>query len=132
RAVERLADEAEAAVRDGAGILVVDDGNISPEHAPVPSLLSIGAVQQRLVAERLRSRSSIVAVADDVRDVHHVAALVGYGADAICPRLALHTVGAEADADDNTDVVSPDAQVNLQVACEAGLLKVLSKMGIST
>src|SRR5690606_16091085 len=53
-------------------------------------------------------------------------------ADAICPRLALHTVGAEADADDNTDVVSPDAQVNLQVACEAGLLKVLSKMGIST
>ena len=132
RAVERLADEAAAAAAAGAGIIVVDDGNISPEVAPVPSLLSIGAIQHRLTERQLRSLTSLVVVADDVRDVHHVAALVGYGADAICPRLALHTVGAAADDEENTENVSPEAQFNFQAACEAGLLKILSKMGIST
>ncbi|MBK5222653.1 MAG: glutamate synthase subunit alpha [Acidimicrobiia bacterium] len=132
RAVIRLADEAAAAAAGGAGIVVIDDGNISPDVVPVPSLLSLGAVQQRLSDGLLRSTTSIVVVADDVRDVHHIAALVGYGADAICPRLALHTVGAEADNDDNTDNVSPEAQFNFQAACEAGLLKILSKIGIST
>ncbi|QGG95102.1 glutamate synthase-related protein [Actinomarinicola tropica] len=132
RAVERIADEAAAAVADGAGVVVIDDGAISPDRAAVPSLLSVGAVQHRLTAERLRSLTSLVVLADDVRDVHHVATLVGYGADGICPRLALHTVGAEADADENTDNVSPEAQFNFQAACEAGLLKILSKMGIST
>ncbi|HSL58660.1 MAG TPA: glutamate synthase-related protein [Acidimicrobiales bacterium] len=130
-AIERLADEAEAAVADGTGVLVIDDGNIAEHLAPVPSLLSLGAVHQRLTARRLRSETSLVVMADDVRDVHHVAALLGYGADVICPRLALHTVGAEADADDG-DVTSPEAQFNYQAATEAGVLKVLSKMGIST
>jgi glutamate synthase (ferredoxin) len=130
-AVERLAAEAEHVVAGGAGVVVIDDGNISPDQAPVPSLLSLGAVHQRLTTRRLRSETSLVVVADDVRDVHHVAALLGFGADAICPRLALHTVGAEADADEG-DATSPDAQFNYQAATEAGVLKILSKMGIST
>jgi glutamate synthase domain-containing protein 2/glutamate synthase domain-containing protein 1/glutamate synthase domain-containing protein 3 len=130
-AVERLADEAVASTREGAGILVIDHGNISETKVAVPSLLSVGAIHQRLTNEHLRSDTSLVVVADDARDVHHIAALLGYGADAICPRLALHTVGAEADSDDSDDV-SPEAQFNVQAAIEAGVLKVLSKMGIST
>ncbi|MDZ7677875.1 MAG: glutamate synthase-related protein [Acidimicrobiales bacterium] len=129
--IERLADEASTAVAGGTGVIVIDHGNISPQRAPVPSLLSAGAIHQRLVADHLRSDTSLIVVADDARDVHHVASLLGFGADAICPRLALHTVGAEAD-DDDSDDVSPEAQYNFQAATEAGVLKILSKMGIST
>ena len=71
-------------------------------------------------------------VADDVRDVHAFAALLGYGADAICPRLALATVAAEADTADDGDLTSPEAQGRFQAAVEAGVLKILSKMGICT
>ncbi len=130
-AVERLAEEASVAVADGAGVLVIDHGNIAPSHVPVPSLLATGAIHQRLVSDSRRSDTSLVVVADDARDVHHIATLLGFGADAICPRLALHTVGAEADSDDSDDV-SPEAQFNYQAAVEAGVLKILSKMGIST
>jgi glutamate synthase domain-containing protein 2/glutamate synthase domain-containing protein 1/glutamate synthase domain-containing protein 3 len=130
-AIERLADEAATATEGGAGILIVDHGNISPTKAAVPSLLAVGAIHQRLTDDHLRSDTSLVVVADDARDVHHVATLLGYGADAICPRLALHTVGAEADSDESDDV-SPEAQYNFQAAIEAGVLKILSKMGIST
>jgi glutamate synthase domain-containing protein 2/glutamate synthase domain-containing protein 1 len=130
-AIGRLADEASAAAAEGAGVLVIDHGNISPTLAPVPSLLSVGAIHQRLTADQLRSDTSLVAVADDARDVHHIAALLGYGADAICPRLVLHTIGADADSEDS-EGVSPEAQYNFQAAAEAGVLKILSKMGIST
>src|SRR2546421_6431412 len=71
-------------------------------------------------------------VADDARDVHHIACLLAVGADAISPRLALETVAADADASEDSDVLSPEAQDRFQAACEDGVLKVLSKMGIST
>ncbi len=131
-AVDRLAREAESAVADGADICVIDDGAVSADRAPVPSLLAVGAVHHRLISRSLRSLTSLVSVADDARDVHYVAALLGYGADAICPRLALQTVGAEADDSDDEAAVSPEAQSRFEAAIEAGVLKVLSKMGIST
>ncbi|MBI2705623.1 MAG: glutamate synthase subunit alpha [Actinobacteria bacterium] len=130
--VASLASGAAAAVRNGAGLVVIDDGCISPERAPIPSLLALGAVHQRLVADRLRSDCSIIVVSDDVRDTHGMACLLGYGADAICPRLALQTVAHEADSSDDADAISPDAQHRFQAAIEAGVLKILSKMGIST
>ena len=131
-AVDRLCDEAAAAVAGGAGVLIVDDGEIGPDRAPLPSLLATGAVHHHLVARRLRSATSLMVVSDEVRDVHGVAALLGYGADAICPRLALQTVAWEADNTDAGEVVSPEAQHRFQAAIEAGVLKILSKMGIST
>jgi glutamate synthase (ferredoxin) len=131
-AVERLRAEAVAAVAGGAGSLVLEGGDAGPERAPVPSLLACGAVHQALSDARQRSRTSLVVVADDVFDVHGFAALLGYGADAICPRLALATVAAEADSADDGDLTSPEAQRNLQAAVEAGVLKIMSKMGIST
>jgi len=131
-AVLDLAEQAEQAVRDGAGILVIDGGPPTPEQVPVPSLLALGAVHQRLIAARLRSDTSLVVVADDARDTHSVAALLGYGADCVCPQLALQTVAAEADEAETGDLLSADAQERLRAALEAGVLKILSKMGVST
>ncbi|MGH9183886.1 MAG: glutamate synthase-related protein [Acidimicrobiales bacterium] len=131
-AVERLCDEAETSVAGGAGLVVLDHADVSAGRAPVPSLLACGAVHHRLIASRLRSQTGLVVVSDSARDTHEVAALLGYGADAICPRLALQTVAAEADADEGADTVSPEAQNRFQSAIEEGVLKILSKMGIST
>ncbi|HEX8805058.1 MAG TPA: glutamate synthase large subunit, partial [Acidimicrobiales bacterium] len=131
-AVDRLRDDAVAAVEGGAGTLIVEDGDAGPDRVPIPSLLACGAVHQALVMARLRSLTSLVVVADDVFDVHATAALLGYGADGICPRLALATVGSEADEAGDGDATSPEAQVNYQAAVEAGVLKILSKMGICT
>ncbi|MGI9119140.1 MAG: glutamate synthase large subunit [Acidimicrobiales bacterium] len=130
--IERLCDEAEALVSGGADILVLDHADISSTRVPIPSLLACGAVHHRLIERRLRSRTSLVVVSDSARDTHEVAALLGYGADAICPRLALQTVAAEADEADEGDAISPEAQDRFQSAIEEGTLKILSKMGIST
>lgn len=126
-----LADEAAAAVAAGAGLVIVDNGGLSRNRAPIPSLLAAGAVHHRLVETRLRTRASIVSIADDARDVHAITMLLAVGVDAICPRLALHTVAADADASDD-ELESPEAQTRYQEAVEAGVLKILSKMGIST
>jgi glutamate synthase domain-containing protein 2/glutamate synthase domain-containing protein 1/glutamate synthase domain-containing protein 3 len=131
-AIDRICAEAADAVRGGAGVVILDDGEIGPERAPVPALLVTGAVHHHLVAERLRSLTSIVVMSDSVRDVHEVACLLGCGADAICPRLALQTVARQADEAESDDAVSPEAQARFQAALEAGVLKILSKMGIAT
>ncbi|MDQ6726318.1 MAG: glutamate synthase subunit alpha, partial [Actinomycetota bacterium] len=127
-AVERICDQAEALAREGTCIFVVDDGNVSEERAPVPALLATGAVHHRLVARGLRSNTSLVANADDARDVHYIACLLGYGADAICPGLALETVAHEADRNEDSELSGPEAQNRLQAAMEDGVLKVMSKM----
>jgi glutamate synthase (ferredoxin) len=130
-AIVRLADEAERAVRDEqVGMVVIDDGTVSPVRAPVPSLLATGAVHHRLTQSFLRSNTSLVVASDDARDVHAIACLLGYGADAVCPRLALQTVADEADRSE--DQVSAEAQQRYEAAVEGGVLKILSKMGIST
>ena len=131
-AVASLCDEAEKRVAEGIGIIIVDDGNISTERAPVPALLAAGAVHQRLIASGLRGDASLIVQADDARDVHYIACLLGYGADAICPRLALETVLAEAERNEDSELLGTQAQNQLQAAMEGGVLKVMSKMGIST
>src|SRR5205807_3107280 len=131
-AVERLGDQAEELVSQGTGILVIDDGAVSEERAPIPALLATGAVHHRLIARGLRSNTSLVVQADDARDGHYIACLLGYGADAICPGLALETVAAEADNNADSEITGTDAQNRFQAAAEDGVLKVMSKMGIST
>src|SRR5438477_2048128 len=131
-AVEKLGDDAEQRAREGTGILVIDDGGISPDRAAIPALLATGAVHHRLVANGLPMNTSLVVQADDARDSHYIACLLGYGADAICPGLALETVASEADANEDSEMVGPEAQARLQAAMEDGVLKVMSKMGIST
>ena len=89
----RLGDDAVAAVRDGACLLVVSDAGADAhgDQVPVPSLLAVGAVQQRLLREGLATRTSLVVDTGEPVDSHQAAALLGYGADAICPRLTLAT-----------------------------------------
>jgi glutamate synthase (ferredoxin) len=130
-AVERLCDEAAASVEAGQALLFLDDSLVGPDRAPVPSILATGAVHHRLIGAGLRQAASLVVLADDVRDVHGIACLLGYGADAISPRLALQTIAADADASDS-DLTSAEAQERFQTAVEDGVLKILSKMGIST
>jgi hypothetical protein len=131
-AIRRLAGEAEAAVAAGAAIVVISDTGVDEDRAPVPGLLAIGAVHHRLISARLRSDASVVADVGDARDVDSVACLLGYGADAICPRLALQSVALLADTDQLGEANSAEAQTRLQAALEDGALKIASKMGIST
>jgi glutamate synthase (ferredoxin) len=132
-ACERLADAAEAAVREGHGMLLVSDADAAPDRPPVPMLLATSIVHHRLVAAGLRTLATIVVESDEPREVHHFACLLGFGAEAICPRLALQTVAALAETDRlGGDRPSPaEAQLRFKQAMEEGVLKVMSKMGIS-
>ena len=133
RALERLAMLAESEVAAGAELLCVSDEEAGGERAPAPALLALSAVHTRLVQAGLRTRCSLVVESDEPRDTHAIACLLGYGADAVCPRLALETV-AHLAAEDRIggDRPSPaEAQGRLFSALEEGVLKVMSKMGIS-
>jgi glutamate synthase (ferredoxin) len=138
---------AERAARRGARILVISDRTADERHAPIPMLLAIGAVRQHLVHTGLRARVGIVAEAGDAFDIHHFATLIGHGAEAIHPWLALATTdGLFDDAADTGHArrkareqeaaesrPSPEeARDSYRSAAEKGLLKILSKMGIST
>src|SRR5207237_4716416 len=93
-ALERLAEAAERLVREGAQLLVLSDRRLGPEQAPMPMLLALGAVHQRLLSAGIRPQVDLVVEAGDAWDVHHLAVLIGYGAGAVCPWLALRTARA--------------------------------------
>ena len=134
RACRRIAEEAERSVRRGAALLVVSDEATGPLRVPAPSLLATGAVQQRLIGAGLRGRTALAIDTGEAREVHHVACLLGYGADVVVPRLALATLAALADEGRiGGDRPSPaEAQERFRRAIEDGVLKVMSKLGIST
>jgi glutamate synthase (ferredoxin) len=120
-ALDRLCRDAIRDARRGATVLVVSDRDADARHAPMPMLLAIGAVHQRLLEAGLRTRVALVAEAGDAWDIHHFAALFGYGAEAVHPWLALRSVRT-----------AQDAEASFRTAAEKGLLKILSKMGICT
>jgi glutamate synthase (ferredoxin) len=132
-AVAALKDAAVRAATTGSAILIISDENVSMDRAPVPSLLAVGAVRTALISEGHRTRTSIVVHTDDAREAHHFACLLGYGAEAIFPRLALATVASLAGGGRLRGVASTEeALLNYRAAIEEGVLKILSKMGIST
>ena len=132
-ALRRISDEAEAAVRSGAPYLVVTDTRVGLERAAIPSALAAGAVHARLLEAGLRSLTSIVVECDDARETHHIACLLTNGADAVCPRLVLESIASLAiNGRLGGDVPFDEAQRRFASAVEDGLLKVMSKMGIST
>jgi hypothetical protein len=92
-----LGQEAVEAVEAGTAILICSDRSVNAERAPIPALLAVGAIHHRLVAAGLRTRASIVVETDDARETHTFACLLGYGADVICPRLALESIAELAD-----------------------------------
>ncbi|SEG24827.1 glutamate synthase large subunit [Algoriphagus boritolerans] len=132
-ALDKLCHEAEEAIHAGKNVLILSDRNSSKELAPIPSLLAIGAVHQHLVIKKIRTRAGIVLESADIREVHHFATAIGYGVSAINPYLALESLldlfekGQLKKVKDRSTVFA-----NYQDAIGKGLLKVLSKMGIST
>lgn len=132
RRLDEVCAEVSAAIADGARIIVLSDQGADAEHAPIPSLLLTGAVHHHLVRERTRTQVGLVVEAGDVREVHHVALLVGYGAAAVNPYLAMATVEDLAEEGAINGVDAPQATRNLIKALGKGLRKTMSKMGVST
>ncbi|HEX3304774.1 MAG TPA: glutamate synthase central domain-containing protein, partial [Streptosporangiaceae bacterium] len=132
-AITRVRAEVVAAIEGGARIVLLTDRGSDPAHAPIPSLLLTAAVHHHLVRERLRTKAGLVVETGDCREVHHAALLIGYGAGAINPYLAMETVEELFTAGRLPTVADPaEAARNLVRALGKGVLKVMSKMGIST
>ncbi len=131
--LDTICAEASAAIAGGARVVVLSDRHADTELAPIPSLLLTAAVHHHLVRERTRTQVGLVVEAGDVREVHHVALLIAYGAAAVNPYLAMESVEDLARSDVLLRGVGPDrAVVNLIKALGKGVLKVMSKMGVST
>ena len=131
-AVSRLCDEAEDLVRNqNTVILVLSDRQIQQGLIPIPAAMAVGAVQKRLVDQQLRCDSNIIVETASARDSHQFAVLLGLGATAIYPYLALETVEQLVDQG-QIELSARDAVINYRDGINKGLLKILSKMGIST
>ncbi|MFM7759337.1 MAG: glutamate synthase-related protein, partial [Burkholderiaceae bacterium] len=126
-----LCAQAVDAVRSGHNILILSDRALDKHHVPIPALLATSAVHQHLVSKGLRTSTGLVVETGSARETHHFALLAGYGAEAVHPYLALDTLVEMAK--DLSGDLSPDKAIyNFQKAVGKGLLKVFSKMGIST
>ncbi len=135
RALEDLCADAERVTRDGKTILIISDRNVNASRAPIPMLLAVSAVHHHLLRVGLRWQTSIVAETGDARDVHQFACLIGYGANAINPYLALATINALYDVGHvrrNVQLDAAHALENFTSASNKGILKIMSKMGIAT
>jgi len=132
RRLEEIFAEVDRAVADGVSFLVLSDRNSDADLAPIPSLLLLSAVHHHTLRRHTRTQISLVVEAGDVREVHHVALLVGYGAAAVNPYLAMETVEDQARSGYLPGVTPEKAVANLIKALGKGVLKVMSKMGIST
>ena len=119
-------------IEDGVRFVVLSDRDSDSDHAPIPSLLLTSAVHHHLVRTKERTKVSLLVEAGDVREVHHIALLIGYGAAAVNPYLAIETVEDMARDGRLPDVTPEKAVRNLVKALGKGVLKVMSKMGIST
>jgi glutamate synthase domain-containing protein 2/glutamate synthase domain-containing protein 1/glutamate synthase domain-containing protein 3 len=133
--LDALCAEAEAAVRADRNVLILSDRANSPERIPIPMLLAIGTIHHHLNRIRKRMRASIIVESGEVRDVHQIACCFGFGATAICPYLGYATVRQLVAADTGKgklgDISPQKAMTNYRKALEKGILKIMSKMGIS-
>ena len=131
KALATLCNQAQQAVHDGFNILILSDRSVSPQQIPIPALLATSAVHHHLVRAGLRTESGLVVETGAAREVHHFATLAGYGAEAINPYLAFETlVAIKNELPEKLD----DSEISKRYikAIGKGLLKVMSKMGIST
>jgi len=133
----RLAEicaEVSAAIEAGARMIVLSDRGSAPQAntLPIPSLLLTGAVHHHLIREKTRTQVGLIVESGDARECHHTALLAGYGAAAICPYLAIETVRDLAARGELGGITPDKAEANLIKALGKGLLKIMSKMGVST
>ncbi|MCC7365160.1 MAG: glutamate synthase subunit alpha, partial [Dehalococcoidia bacterium] len=132
-ALDALFAQADHAVANGAKVLILSDRGVDRDNAPIPTLLAVAGLHNHLVREKLRTQVGLVVETGEAREVHHFALLIGYGAGAINPYLALdslRTLHAEGYLEE--DVPYEKLAYNYLKAIKKGVVKVMSKMGIST
>jgi len=132
QALAEVCRRASQAVGEGTSILILSDRGIDREMAPIPSLLATAGVHHHLIREGLRTRCGLVVEAGDAREVHHHCCLIGYGAGAVNPYLVFETIDDMAANGDLEGIDPQTAGRNYGKAAAKGILKVISKMGIST
>lgn len=131
KALDDLFTAADLALQSGASILVLSDEAAGGEYAPIPALLATGGLHQHLVAKGTRTRCSIVVAAGDAWESHHLAALVGYGASAVCPWMA-YAVLEDLARRDLLEIPLAEARQSYREAATKSIVKIMGKMGIST
>ncbi|MDE5421643.1 glutamate synthase large subunit [Ancylomarina sp. DW003] len=134
KALSQMCQEVDQAIiENGHNVILISDRKIDINHAPIPSLLAVGAIHHHLVENGLRVRVGLIVEAGDVRETHHFATLIGYGANAINPYMAFDTIKSlEANKLTPKGFTNKLAFENYIAAIGGGLLKIFSKMGIST
>lgn len=130
--LDRLTQEAVAAIDEGITLLILSDCNASIEQAPVPMAIAMGAVHHELLRRGLRTHASLLCETGSICDIHQIAVLLGYGAEAIVPTLALSSVRALAGDRHLEQLTQEQATERYFHAVEEGLRKVMARMGIST
>lgn len=131
-AIDHICAVAEDYARNGVNILILSDRNITSSLAPIPSLMAVGAIHHHLIKEGLRGMTSIVVEAGDIRETHHFATLIGYGASAINPYMAFSSLASFIDKGWFPDYTKEKIIQTYIKAIGKGLLKIMSKIGIST
>jgi glutamate synthase (NADPH/NADH) large chain len=132
RRLDEIRAEVSAAVREGARLIVLSARGVDADYASIPSLLLTGAVHHHLVREKTRTQVGLIVEAADAREVHHISLLIGYGAAAVNPYLAMATVEDLAERGLLGDIDGKTATRNLIKALGKGVRKTMSKMGVST
>ncbi|MFO7637615.1 MAG: glutamate synthase large subunit [Clostridia bacterium] len=131
-ALYQLFDQAESAISEGANILILSDRGVNASLVPIPSLLATSGLHHHLIRKGKRTRVSLVVESAEPREVHHFACLLGYGASAIHPYLAFEIIRGMSTDDMLPGVLLNMAQENYAQAIKKGIVKIMSKMGIST
>lgn len=131
-ALNDLCEKAEEAARTDQNVLILSDRGVDENHAPIPALLAVAAVHNHLIDKVLRTEIGLILESGEPREVHHFCTLIGYGVTAINPYLALETVRDLQARKRLGDITSEEAEKNYIKAAVGGIMKVMSKMGIST
>lgn len=133
KALESIFNEAEKLVNEGTSLIILTDRNVDENKVPIPSLLAVAGLHHHLIRKGLRTKTSIIIDSGEVREVMNFALLVSYGADAICPYLALNTVRYLAENNLLEQNLKPEEAIDSYIiAVKKGLLKTMSRLGIST
>ena len=131
-ALNELCEKAEEAARTEQNVLILSDRGVDENHAPIPALLAVAAVHNHLINKVLRTEIGLILESGEPREVHHFCTLIGYGVTAINPYLALETVRDLQARKRLGDITAEEAEKNYIKAAVGGIMKVMSKMGIST
>jgi glutamate synthase (ferredoxin) len=127
RAIDAIATDGAAAAERGTGVILLTDRALSASRAPIPPLLAVAALHERLLADGLRTRTSIVVETGEARDAHQIAVLCAHGAAAVFPYVGLDTAASLGEKTDDRG-----APARYRQSLETGLLKIMSKMGVTT